>query len=379
MHTTRNHTRISTLLLIATLAACGGQNADAKTGADSAAAALATMNVGPENVVVIQSEMVATGPIISGTLTAEREATVRAQIPGPVLSTSADEGSRVARGALLARIDDRTLRDAFLSARGATNTARSTLNLAQRELDRFTKLKEAGAISEREFETAKLNHESAESQVADAQARLTLAQKQLDDAQVRAPFAGIVSERQVNAGDIVSPGGAMFTIIDPSSMRLEGAVPAHQLSSVRIGVPVAFTVSGYPDRAFTGKVSRINPSADATTGQVQVVVSIPNTRGGLVGGLFADGRVQSERRQAPVVASNAVDLRGVRPWVLRLRDGKAEKVEVELGIRDEDSEKYEVISGIAAGDTLLIGAAQGITAGTPVRISAPNDQTTPRQ
>jgi RND family efflux transporter MFP subunit len=336
------------------------------------------MEVGPENVIVVTTEMVATGPIVSGALAPEREATVRAQIAGPVLSTHADQGSRVGAGTLLARIDDNTLRDAFLSARGAVNTARSSYSLAQRELDRFTKLKDAGAISEREFETAKLNFEAAESQVADAQARLSLAQKQLDDAQVRAPFAGIVSERQVNAGDVVSPGGAMFTIIDPTSMRLEASVPAHQLSAVTVGAPVVFTVSGYPGRTFEGKISRVNPSADATTGQVGIVVSIPN-RGGLVGGLFADGRVQAERRQAPVIAANAVDIRGIRPWVLRLKGGHAERVEVELGIKDEENERYEVLSGIVAGDTLLIGAAQGITAGTPVRVSAPDDQTAPRR
>lgn len=376
MYTASNYTRIAALLLLSAAAGCGSESADAKTGADSAAAAPATMNAGPENVVVVTRETVASGPIISGTLAAEREATVRAQIAGPVLSTNVDQGSRVARGTPMARIADNTFRDAFLSARGGLNTARTNFSLAQRELDRFTKLKEAGAVSERDFETAKLNFEAAESQVADAQARLSLAQKQLDDAQVRAPFAGIVSERHVNAGDVVSPGGAMFTIIDPSSMRLEGAVPAHQLSTIKTGVPVAFAVSGYPDRAFTGRISRINPAADATTGQVKVVVSIPNAKGGLVAGLFAEGRVQSERHDAPVIPASAVDVRGVRPWVLRLKNGVADRVEVELGIKDEDTEKYEVLSGIAAGDTLLVGAAQGITPGTPVRISAPNDKTT---
>jgi hypothetical protein len=93
-----------------------------------------------------------------------------------------------------------------------------------------------------------------------------------------------------------------------------------------------------------------------------------------VSGLFAEGRAQSESRDAPVVGANAVDLRGVRPTVLRLKGGRAERVEVELGLKDEATEQYEVIAGITAGDTLLIGAAQGITPGTPVRVGAPNDR-----
>ncbi|MBL8960851.1 MAG: efflux RND transporter periplasmic adaptor subunit [Gemmatimonadetes bacterium] len=353
------------------VAACGGPEASAKDATE--AATPMTMNVGPENIAVVSRELVSSGPAISGSLAAEREATVRAEVPGPVLQTLADQGSRVARGALLARIDDRTMRDAFLSARGGVNTAQSSLNMAQRELDRFTKLKEAGAISDREFESVRWNHEAAQSQLADAQARLTLAQKQLDDAQVRAPFGGIVSARTANAGDVVSPGAAMFTIIDPSSMRLEGSVPASQLTSVRVGVPVRFRISGYPDRSFEGRVTRVNPEADATTGQVKVMVSIPNARGGLVGGLFAEGRLATDKREGLTAPATAVDMRGLRPAVMRLKGGRVERVEVKVGLKDEESERVEIIEGIALGDTLLVGAAQGISAGTPVKVSAPAD------
>ncbi|MBK8247915.1 MAG: efflux RND transporter periplasmic adaptor subunit [Gemmatimonadetes bacterium] len=353
------------------LAACGGPEAAAKDAAE--AATPTTMSVGPENITVVSREMVSSGPSISGSLAAEREATVRAEVPGPVVQTMADQGSRVARGALLARIDDRTMRDAFLSARGGVNTAQSSLNMAQRELDRFTKLKDAGAISDREFESVRWNHEAAQSQLADAQARLTLAQKQLDDAQVRAPFGGIVSARTANAGDVVSPGTAMFTIIDPSSMRLEGSVAASQLASVRVGVPVRFHISGYPDRSFEGRVTRINPEADATTGQVKVMVSIPNARGGLVGGLFAEGRLATDKREGLTAPATAVDMRGLRPAVMRLKGGRVERVEVKVGLKDEDSERVEIVEGIALGDTLLVGAAQGISAGTPLKVSAPSD------
>lgn len=371
-HLKRYSAATASVALITLVMACSGESADAK-GADSAAATTATMAIGPENIAVVGSELVSTGPVISGSLSAEREATVRAEIGGPVLSTAVDQGSRVSRGMVLARIDDRTIRDAFLSARGGLNTAQSSLNLAQRELDRFTKLKEAGAISDREFESVRFNHEAAEAQVADARARLTLAQKQLDDAQVRAPINGIVSVRSINAGDVAAPGGALFTIVDPSSMRLEGSVPAAQLSGVRVGNAVAFRVSGYPDQSFVGRITRVSPEADASTGQIRVVVSIPNAKGGLVGGLFAEGRVASERREGLTAPASAVDARGLRPVVLRLKGGKVERVEVQIGLRDEETERVEIVEGVQAGDTLLVGAAQGISAGTQVKVSTPTD------
>jgi hypothetical protein len=93
-----------------------------------------------------------------------------------------------------------------------------------------------------------------------------------------------------------------------------------------------------------------------------------------VAGLFADGRIAAERRSGLTAPYAAVDMRGLKPSVLRLKGGVAERVDVSLGVRDEDLERYEIVSGLAAGDTLLIGAAQGITPGSAVRVSVPSDQ-----
>lgn len=354
---------------VVTMAACGEKEAESATPDAPAAVA-----VGPENIFVVTTGELSAGPAISGALSPEREAMVRAQVPGAVMKVHVDHGMRVSAGQSLAQIDDRTLRDAFLSARSGFSAAQNAAQRARRDLERMERLAQAGAIAERDLEQARLASNGAESQLADAQARLTMAQKQLDDAQIRAPFAGIVSVRSVSEGDVVAPGAALFSIVDPASMRFEASVPAAQLSQVRVGAPVTFTVSGYPDRRFAGRVARISPTVDQGTGQVRIVVSVPNASSNLVAGLFADGRVASERRQGLIAPYAAIDLRGLKPTVLRLKGGVAERVEVTLGVRDEDVERYEVLTGVAAGDTLLVGAAQGITPGSAVRVSAPSDQ-----
>jgi multidrug efflux pump subunit AcrA (membrane-fusion protein) len=94
----------------------------------------------------------------------------------------------------------------------------------------------------------------------------------------------------VSAGDVVSPGGALFTVVNPASMRLEASVPASQLTSIRVGLPVEFSVTGYPNRLFGGRITRVSPTADPTTRQVRIVATIPNAGNTLVGGLFAEGR-----------------------------------------------------------------------------------------
>ena len=343
---------------------------------DDASAATAkpeTMLVGPENVAVVKAELIKTGPAISGSLMPEHQATIRAEMSGAVLQTYAEAGQPVRKGQALAQIDVSVIRDQALSARSAVTTAQSSYDNARRDLSRTETLEKAGAIAEREVERSRNSLLGAQAQLNNARAQLANVQKMLDKASVQAPFTGIVSQRQVNAGDVVSPGGALFTVMDPGSMQLEASLPAAQLSVVRLGMPIEFKVNGYPNRTFRGRITRINPSADPSTLQVKIVAAIPNAGNTLVGGLFAEGRVATEAKTAPTVSLAAVDETGLRPSVVRLRNGKIEKVDVGLGIRDAAAETVEVTSGLAPGDTVLLGAARGISPGTPVKVSAPSD------
>jgi RND family efflux transporter MFP subunit len=344
-----------------------------KQGGDAAGTTAAVMTVGPENIAIVKAEEIQSGPTLSGSLSAETQATVRSEVSGAVLETYADAGTTVSKGQRLARIDDSGIRDQFISARSAVTTADNSVQIAKREADRADVLTKAGAIAEREQDQAHNALTAAQAQAADARARLANAQKQLDKTTIRAPFAGVVSERTANAGDFVSPGTATFTIINPSTMRLEASVPAEALSSIRIGAPVEFTVNGYPTRRFEGHISSINPVADPATRQVRVIVTIPNEGGTLVAGLFAEGKVAAESRTSPVVPITAVDESGIRPSVMRLAGGKVSKVEVTLGIRDATTEMVEVSSGVVPGDTVLLGAARGIAPGTPVKVAEPLD------
>lgn len=342
--------------------------------ADAASAKAAGMTIGTENIAVVTTGQVMSGPTLSGSLTAEREATVRAQVGGSVLQTYAEQGQRVGSGQLLARIDASGLQDAFLAARAAVASASSTADIANRELGRSQKLFAAGAVAERDLEQARRSSIAANAALSDARARLANAQKQLSNTRIVSPISGVVSERPVSAGDVVQPGAALFTVVDPSSMRLEAAIPAEQLTSVRIGVPVTFTANGYPDRTFIGHVTRINPMADPATRQVRIIASIPNASGTLVGGLFATGRLASESKSGLTAPAAAIDTRSTIPAVLRIRQGKVERVPVQLGLKDEGAERVEITSGVQAGDTLLLGAAQGISAGTIVKVSTPSDK-----
>jgi RND family efflux transporter MFP subunit len=178
----------------------------------------------------------------------------------------------------------------------------------------------------------------------------------------------------VSQGDVVQPGTALFTVVDPSGMQLEASIPAEALSQVKVGTPVTFTVSGYAARQFTGRVKRINPTADPGTRQVRLYISIPNAGNSLVGGLFATGRLSSTSHSGLLIPVTAIDARSTESGVLRVKSGKVERVNVKLGVRDENTEMVEVMNGLALGDTVLLGAAQALTPGTLIRVTAVSDR-----
>ncbi len=360
---------IRLLSVVAVVSACGGGGSEESDSTNVQATV-----IGTENIAVVTTGTLQSGPTVSGAIAPEREASVRAQVGGSILQVLVEQGQAVRAGQTLARIEGGGLQDTFLSARAGVTAANNSADIARRELGRAEKLLAAGAIAERDMEQARRGAGAANAALADARARLATAQKQVGNTVVTSPINGVVSDRPVSIGDVVQPGAALYTIVDPRSMRLEGSVPAEQLNQVRIGAPVTFTVNGYPGRSFTGRVSRINPTADPATRQVRIVISIPNAEGRLVGGLFATGRLASETRTGMVVPVTAVDTRTSAPAVFRIKSGKVERVAVQVGLKDDIAERIEIASGIQVGDTLLLGAAQGITPGTTVTVSTPSDR-----
>lgn len=347
-------------------AACGGDTPDPPAAGASAASA-GVVQLAPENVTTAAVGRVTSGPVISGQLTPAREASVRAQVGGSLVSLTVDRGQAVSAGAEIARIAARDLEAARDSANAGVRSAETALTVAASEAQRTEALVKGGALAARDLEQAQNAVAAAEAQVAAARARVRSVEQQLDDTIVKAPFVGIISARPASVGDVVTPGTELVTIIDPSSMRLEALVPSDQLAAIRPGARVTFTIRGAAGE-FVGRVDRINPSADPVTRQVSIFVSLPNTRGQLIAGLFAEGRVETASHEGIVVPLAAVDETGVKPVVTRIRGDKAERATVTLGVRQPETEQVEVTEGLTPGDVLVVGSVRNIAPGTPVHL-----------
>jgi RND family efflux transporter MFP subunit len=352
------------VLTLAVSAACsGGETPVAANAPATASVSLASQNVATAAVAELSS-----GPAVSGQLTPAREATVRSQVGGSIVALTVDRGEAVAAHAVVARVSARDLDDALESAEAGVKSAETALATAKSEEARTASLVKGGALAARDLEQAKNAVSMAEAQVAAMKARQKAAWQQVDDTQIRAPFAGIVSDRPANLGDVVSNGTPILTVIDPSSLRLEALVPSDQIGQIKAGQRVRFTIRGFPNQTFSGKVERVSPTADPITRQVSIFVSLPNVGGKLIAGLFAEGRVESAVRKGVVVPMSAIDETGAITTVTRIKDGKAERAAVQLGLRQPETELIEVVSGVAAGDVVVTGSAKGVAPGTIVTV-----------
>jgi membrane fusion protein, multidrug efflux system len=356
----------SFLLLL--LVACGS---DAATETPEAP----TVILLPQDVTTVEVKPISTGPWISGTLTAAEMAVLRAEVAGSVVDVSAEVGDQVEKGTQLARVESQVASSAYVSTQSAVVSATQDAENARREVERAQRLSEAGALSPHDVEAAQAALAAAEARLAGAKAQEAQMGDQFGNTTVRSPIAGIVSVRSVGLGDVVAPGAPLFTVIEPSSLRLEGAVPAASATTLAIGTPVRFEVQGFEGKPFEGKIERIAPAVDPMTRQIPILVGIPNPEGRLLAGLFAEGRVAAEQHDGLVVPSSAVDTTGVRPTVLRVKDGVIEQVEIEVGVQDTESEVVEAKSGVAQGDMLVLQGKGDVKPGAKVELRQENEST----
>ena len=340
-----------------------------KAGAGDAKAV--TLQIASEDTVTVESNALASGPVITGSIQPERRADLRAEVGAVVLQVLKENGEPVKHGDVLVRLDETSIRDSVNSADEAVRAAQQTLEQAERMFQRQKTLRASGMVSTQSLEDAEIRRNNATSDLAAARARLVSARQQLTRTVVRAPFDGIVSERKVSNGDTAQVGKELIKVVDPASMRFEGRVSADKVGVVKVGQPVLFKVNGYPGQNFNGKVKRVDPAANPVTRQVEVLVSFADNNQPRVAGLYAEGRVESDVSSALMVPDSALVRNGDASYVWRLKDKKLQKATLSIGARDDRSGKWQVLAGLASGDQLMRVPGSNFHDGQKVEVAVP--------
>jgi RND family efflux transporter MFP subunit len=359
------------LVLAATAAGCGAKKAGS-AGEDARAENapnVATLN--PADVAVAQRATLRSGIPLSGALEPKVRITVGAPLAEQLLEVYVNEGDRVTQGQPLARFKDQVLQAAATYARADVGTQRMAVRMAEAESARAVALFGEGAIAQRDRDNALVALEGARARLSLAESQAANADDRLHSSTLTAPVAGVISKRFVQAGDRVDNGKPVFELVDTRVLQLSASVPTEGLSELRIGRTVSLTIAQFDSSRVSGQISRINPTADPATRQIQIYVDVPNPREALVGGLFASGRVVTrEVRDAVAVPQVAVRYEGDErtPYVYEVSKGKIAKRRVVVGVADDDLGRVEITAGVAAGDTVVVGPIEGLSDRTPVVI-----------
>ena len=261
--------------------ACGGTPGEEAEAAPAAAAEQQRSVLAPEDVAVATRSDLAAGVVLTGSLQPYKMVRVKSQVSGTVRGVRVDRGTPVRRGQVMATIE-------AAGVRTQAEAARANLALAKQKLEAARTLHEAGAMSQIDFRTAQAAYEAAQAQAAqaeEAEARST----------IRAPITGVVSERSVDGGEAVGMDAPLFTVVNSDTLELSGQIPVDRAAHVRVGAPVAFTLTAAPDRELRGRVARIDPVADPGTRQVGVYVQLGNAKHEIIGALLQAARALAAR------------------------------------------------------------------------------------
>ena len=338
-------------IMVANLAAC--DKFSSKDDKKDATAAPAKLVIAPEDILTIRSNALSSGPVVTGSIQPERKADLRAEVSAVVLQVLKENGDVVRRGDVLVRLDQTSIRDNVQSAEANVRNATQALDQAERNLQRLSTLRASGMTSLQAIDDAEVRRNAAQSELSASKARAVLARQQLERTIVRAPFDGMVSDRKVSAGDTASIGKELLKVFDPSSMRLAGRVSADKIRMVSVGQAVSFRINGYAGQEFRGTVTRIDPSANDVTRQVEVLVSFNNGKQPAVSGLYAEGTIEASTMQAVTLPETVLVRSGDKALVWRAKDNALNQVDVALGERDPRTGDFEVRSGLADGDIIL--------------------------
>ena len=361
--------RASNLVLGAALFACGGGDGESGPGA-SEGAPLATVTLTPSDVAVARTLELSGGVAISGPLEPAQVVELRAQINGRVRQVHVDRGSRVTRGQLLVELEGEGVGGQTESARAAVAAAEADLALAAQRLSSARRLHQAGGIADIDLRSAEAAHNAAQAQLAAAKAQLENAMEREAYTMIRSPLNGVVSAREVEAGEAVSDGNPLLTVVDTRTLELQAQVDVDLAMNVRPGLAVVFSIDALPRQTFRGRVARVDPRADPATRQVGIAAHLPNADGRIVAGQFARGRVLTGRPQSvtAIPISAVTDSAGVSR-VFVIENNRLARRDVSLGIRDEAIGMVAVAQGVQPGDRVLASPVIGAADGLPVTIA----------
>jgi multidrug efflux system membrane fusion protein len=304
----------------------------------------------------------------TGTTQPVDQTIVKARVAGRLAEVLVREGDRVAKGQLLARFETNELQSRVNERQSALDAARADARWTARDLGDKETLAKRNIVSQSALDAARSTAENKASMVSVAEAQLEIAQRNLGDAQVKAPFDGVVGERIANQGESLPIDGKILALLDTSHVEVAAQMPAADVVRLKVDQPVTVSLEGFGDREFQGRITRISPTAQPGSRSIPVYVEITDRHDALRGGLFAMGSVVvAEKGHALAVPAAAMRKDEQGDYVLAVENGVLVRKPVGA-VRTWSRGELVEVKGLESGLTIVSAPLPGLKAGQAVKV-----------
>jgi RND family efflux transporter MFP subunit len=316
---------------------------------------------------VIAYREVDQGYSVDGVVEAAKQSTVAAQIAGRIVAINFDVGDSVKQGAVIVRIDEREVADAYAGGQAQIAQAQAALRNAQAIYERTRQLFSQKFVSEATLDKALADYKAAQAQLEAAAALGSQAATVKGFATVVAPYSGVVAQRHVELGEMVTPGKPLMTGFDPRDMRVVASIPQDKLGEVKKSGAMRIEFPALAKSVAGGSITFL-PAADAQTHTTRVRVNLPQSVAGAYPGMFARVHFTTGRAQKLVIPAAAVVRRSELTAVYVVSDGGAVRLrQIRLGEAAGEG-GIEALAGLSPGDKIALEPAKAaqFAAGTAV-------------
>jgi RND family efflux transporter MFP subunit len=319
-----------------------------------------------------KSSAVGQDVVLPGTLQGFVQAPISARSSGYLKRWTRDIGSRVAKGELLAEIESPEIDQQLSQAVAARQQTASSLELAKSTVARWEGLRKQDVVSQQELDERRSGLAQATANLAAAEANVQRLRQLEGFKRVVAPFAGVITRRNVDVGDLIDAGGGagrvLFQLAQTDPLRVYVNVPQSYAHLVRPGQPVVVTQAELRGQKFVGEVARTSASIDTTTRTMQVEVALPNKDGALLPGAYVQVALPLAASQALAIPTNALLFRGEGTRVAIVdAQGRVQLRPITLG--RNLGESFEVLDGVSAKDRVVLNPPDSLADGDLVALA----------
>ncbi|SNS50075.1 RND family efflux transporter, MFP subunit [Noviherbaspirillum humi] len=311
--------------------------------------------------------------VLPGTLQGQVQSPVAARASGYLRRWTRDIGSQVKKGELLAEIDTPEIDQQLTQAIAAREQTASSLALAKSTVERWEALRKKDAVSQQDLDERRSAFAQARANLAAADANVERLRQLESFKRIVAPFAGVITRRNVDVGDLIDAGGgsgrSLFVLTQTDPLRIYINVPQSYAQMIKPGQAVTVTQPELPGQTFRGEVARTAGAIDAASRTLQIEVSLPNRDNVLLPGAYVQVALPLQAGASLTVSTNALLFRSAGPQVAVVNfSGRVHLRAVRLGRNFGQS--VEILEGVNAGDRLVLNPSDALRDGDAVEIAA---------